>query len=89
MVINATARDGHGYVELNGCPKAELRMVEDIYLETKGRSSMRTRNIGGIQCELQPKTGECIKPIVVRRNSGGDQQENKNKGHSPQVAICR
>ena len=51
------------------------------YAETK--SSVRTRNIGGIQGGRWPDKRECNEPMVVHCTSGGDQLENKYEGHSP------
>ena len=43
---------------------------------------MRTGNIGGIQGGRRRETGECPKPTVVHRSSGGDQQESKYRTFS-------
>ena len=49
---------------------------------------MQTGNVG-IQGGCRFERGECAKPSVVHRSSGGDQQESEYKGHSPQVDIRR
>ena len=71
-----------------GVPDAEVRMVEGTYEETKGRVMCGP----GILEEFGVDIGlrrECHKPTVIHCNSGGDQQDSKYKGHSPQVAIRR
>ena len=72
-------------VEVDGCPRAEVRMVKGTYEETKGREVCGP----GISEEFRMVVGLGEGSALSQLLFIAVLEESEYKGHSPQVAIHR